>query len=445
MDLTREQLYGMLWSDGVGKTEKALGLKQPELKKICDEFQIPRPSSNYWTALHLGKTPEKTPLPPSSDNRSIHTEDYLKPRRTKKEKKEPVPPPPVKTPEGKYEPRELPQEEPATVYTVPEKFVAMDPILFDTKQHLREQHFHHSNPWSKKNPYKSSPQKWLTITVSEAQEERAIRVFATIWRAAEAKGYHLRIDAHKGTYYSHCDTYFIVRNHEISVELKEINKRVKTEDSLYGSTQLVESGRLKFVCDRGNHCYSWNHEKVAAQDTDHTRIEDKIEHIIDVLGQIADERDQAEIERIQAEERRKQQEELKRQEEERKRKEAEELAKIEERRREERNLVGNLLFEADRLRTAALIREYADRFEAVMTDRMDGEELQEKLQWMREKADFIDPFIKRKDEWLRVSDINRLLSPEITKTTEERRPSSYGYGQETVTSYWQLKNAWWRR
>lgn len=33
MDLTREQLYEMLWTDGVGKTEKALGLRQQDLKK----------------------------------------------------------------------------------------------------------------------------------------------------------------------------------------------------------------------------------------------------------------------------------------------------------------------------------------------------------------------------------------------------------------------------
>lgn len=35
MELTRKQLYNMMWTDGVGQTEKALGLKQIELKRFA--------------------------------------------------------------------------------------------------------------------------------------------------------------------------------------------------------------------------------------------------------------------------------------------------------------------------------------------------------------------------------------------------------------------------
>ena len=38
----------------------------------------------------------------------------------------------------------------------------------------------------------STPKKWLDITVSEDQEDRALRIFSTVWNAAEAKGYHLQ-------------------------------------------------------------------------------------------------------------------------------------------------------------------------------------------------------------------------------------------------------------
>ena len=50
MDLTREQLYEMLWTNGVVKTEIALGLRHAELKQLCEANQIPRPSSAYWSA-----------------------------------------------------------------------------------------------------------------------------------------------------------------------------------------------------------------------------------------------------------------------------------------------------------------------------------------------------------------------------------------------------------
>lgn len=444
MELTREQLYQMLWTDGVGKTQEALGLRPEEMKKLCEEFQIPKPTTKYWVALACDKAPEKTPLPEVEDNRPIKTEDYVKPRRVKKEKVERTPV--VKTPDGKYPPRELP-EEPATIYSVPEKLLAMDPILLDTKQMLRERNRRRDNPWSKKNPYKSSPNKWLSISVDEPQEDRAIRIFETIWKAAEAQGYHLKIEVDKGAYHTTCTSYFQVRQYQIRVELREINKRVKEEGGgIWASSTLVGSGRLKFICDREEHRSYYNDERIAAQDTEHTRLEDKIERIIQVLGEIADARDQAEIERKQAEERRKKEEELRLIEEEKMRQEAERQAKIEARRQEERDLVSDLLFNTERLKVAMLIRDYADRFEAAMKGKMDADELQEKLAWMRGKADFMDPFIAREDEWLGPKDIGKLLSPEITRITEEARSGWNSYGHETTKSFWQIKNSgWWNR
>ena len=441
MELTREQIYEMMWADGVGKTQKALGLRQQELKTICEKYQIPRPSSGYWSALALDKPAEKTPLPEWEKEGPIRLEDYMKRRRVKKEK------PKESAPLGKYPPRELPPDEPVTIYTVPEKLYAKDPIVLDTKAKLREENSRRGNPWFEKNPYKSTPDKWLDINVYRGQEDRAIRVFHTIWRAAEAKGYHLEIKVDKGQYRTDCTTYFHVRKHLIRVQLKEHNRRVKDETSRWPSTILTSSGMLKFLCDKEESVHSWEYYRnlrTAAQDTERTRIEDKIERIIEVLEEIADARDQAEVERKLAEERRKVEEELKRQEEERKRQEAERLAKIEARRDEERGLVRRLLFNAKRANVAAIIRDYAAQFESAMAGQLEEEEYRRQLQWIREKADFIDPFIKRDDEWLHPSDISQLLDPEIIETSEERN-SYYGYGRETVKTYWQIKNGWWNR
>lgn len=454
MDLTREQLYEMLWADGVGRTEKALGMKPAELKVICEKYQIPRPSSIYWNNLALGKPTEKTPLPSFEDNQPIHTEDFIKRQRTKKPKpespKHAAEESPSKTAKGKYPPRELPIEEPPTIYDVPDKLFAKDPIILDTKAKLRELNSRKDNTWSKKNLYKNTPEKWLDINVYQEQEDRALRVFHTIWRAAESNGYHLYIKVNKGQYGTGCETYFQVRNHSIRVQMKEINRRIQDETSTWSSWKWTSSGKLKFLCDREmstRRCSYESNERVAAQDTDHTRIEDKIEHIIAVLEDIADKRDKAEIERQLAEERRKQEEELKRQEEERKRQEAERLAKIEARRDEERGLMRELLFNADRVHVATIIREYVARFEAEMADKIDPEELHRHLQWMNDKADYIDPFIKRNDEWLLPSDVNQFIDPAITKTTEEHHTSygSYGHSTETTYSYWQLKNMWGHR
>ena len=98
----------MLWTDGVGKTETALGLRRVELKAICDRFDIPRPSSGYWTSLKLGKPVNKTALDSSNnDSALINTNDYIIKKRTPKRFVELKS---HKNSDGKYPTKELPTE-----------------------------------------------------------------------------------------------------------------------------------------------------------------------------------------------------------------------------------------------------------------------------------------------------------------------------------------------
>lgn len=154
MELTRKQLYNMIWTDGVGQTEKALGLKQIELKTICEKFEIPRPSSRYWTLLKLGKPVEKTELPSNnSDAVMINTSDYI----TKKVSNRPIiTVKSIKDDEGKYQARELPLNDQGVnpLYRVPDVLYAKDPIILDTKAKLREKNFRDNNLWNAKNPFK---------------------------------------------------------------------------------------------------------------------------------------------------------------------------------------------------------------------------------------------------------------------------------------------------
>ena len=60
---------------------------------------------------------------------------------------------------------------------------------------------------------------------------------------------------------------------------------------------------------------------------------------------------------------------------------------------------------------------------------------------MRRKADFLDPFVNRKDELLDKKDIDKLINPKIIKTSESE--SSYGYYSSSPKySHWQIKNMW---
>ena len=436
MKLTRKQIYDMMWTDGIGNTEKALGLKQKELKVICEKFEIPRPSSGYWTALKLGKSVEQTELTPNNNDAAIiNTSDYI---TKKKIAKLPIiKVKSIKDTEGKYQTRELPANDQNInpIYKVPDVLYPKDTLILDTKAKLREQNFRNTNPWNAKNPFKCKADKWLSMHVSQEQEDRAIRIYATIIKAAKAKGYELMIVKNENRYYTECTTYIVIRGHKIQTFLREVNKQVINDDGTRNRHELVGSGILKFECDEYEHHYS-SCSKCAAQDTKYTQIEDKIERIIEVLEEIADNRDVRERQR-------KLEEKRKRQEEERKRLEEEERKRLQTLKDNELRKVKELIFNADRLKISKIIREYIKELKIHIQEQVLAEKMimEEEIEWMEKKADFIDPFVIYSDDLLSEEDIDKLLNPEIIQTCESRSSYNY-YHSEPQYSYWQIKNIW---
>ena len=436
MKLTRKQIYDMMWTNGVGHTEKSLGLKQKELKKICEKFEIPRPSSGYWTSLKLGKQVEKTVLPSNNnDSGIINTDDYI---TKEKAPKLPMRVGSQKDAEGKYQAKELPSNDQNInpLYKVPDVLYAKDPLILDTKAKLREQNFRNTNPWNAKNPFKFKADKWLSMRVSQEQEDRAIRIYATIIKAAQSKGYELHIVKDNNRYYPECTTYIVIRGHKIQTFLREVNKQATNDDGTRNRHELIGSGILKFECDEYEHHYGSSYDRCAAQDTKCTKLEDKIEHIIEVLEEIAYLRDERERRRIL-------EEKHKKQEEERMRLEAEERNRLKALQDEELGRIQKLIFNAERLKLSNTIREYIKEYQLRMQEKGLSEEpnMKSEIEWMERKADFIDPFVNYSDELLTEEHIDKLLNPDIIMTDKSR--SSYGFSHsDPQYSYWQIKNLW---
>lgn len=436
MKLTRKQIYDMMWTNGVGHTEKSLGLKQKELKKICEKFEIPRPSSGYWTSLKLGKQVEKTVLPSNNnDSGIINTDDYI---TKEKAPKLPMRVGSQKDAEGKYQAKELPSNDQNInpLYKVPDVLYAKDPLILDTKAKLREQNFRNTNPWNAKNPFKCKADKWLSMRVSQEQEDRAIRIYATIIKAAQSKGYELHIVKDNNRYYPECTTYIVIRGHKIQTFLREVNKQATNDDGTRNRHELIGSGILKFECDEYERHYGSSYDRCAAQDTKCTKLEDKIEHIIEVLEEIADLRDERERRRIL-------EEKHKKQEEERMRLEAEERKRLRALQDEELGRIQKLIFNAERLKLSNTIREYIKEYQLRMQEKGLSEEpnMKSEIEWMERKADFIDPFVNYSDELLTEEHIDKLLNPDIIMTDKSR--SSYGFSHsDPQYSYWQIKNLW---
>ena len=435
MELTRKQIYDMMWTDGVGKAEKVLGLKQVELKALCDKLDIPRPSSGYWSALRLGKPVDKVTLKEKKDDSAlINTDEY---RTVKRIHTKPVITSGQKDSLGKHPTKELPSDDKAIdpLYKVPDILYAKDPVILDTKAKLREENFRDNNPWNAKNPFKCKVDKWLSMRVSQAQEDRALRIYSTIIKAAKAKGYGLKIVNDKNQYRPQCTTFFVIRKHEIQTFMREVYRQATNADGTKDRYHTVGSGVLRFECDKYEHHYG-SYDMCAAQDTKYTKLEDKIQHILEVLENIADERDERERQRLLEEERR-------RQEEERKRQEEEERKRIKALQDAECGRTSKMLFNMERWRISNLLREYIAAFKAHMekTGHSDDQDVIEELEWMKSKADYIDPLINGEDSLLSETDLDRLINPKIIKTSESK--PSYGYyNSESQYSYWQIKNLW---
>ena len=331
---------------------------------------------------------------------------------------------PLKDAKGKYNTRILPPEggDIKAPYKVPEVLYAKDTLILDTIAKIRERNFRDTNPWNAKNPFKCKADKWLSMRVSKELEDRAIRIYATVIKAAESKGYEVKIVKEGSQDYQNCTTFIVIRGHKIQTYLREATKQ--------------GVAILKFECDEYERHYGSSYDRCAAQDTKYTKLEDKIEHIINVLEEIADNRDERERQRKLEEERKRQEEERKRlEEEERKRLQALKDAGLEK--------VKELIFKADRLKISKLIREYIEEFTLYMQEQGISSDIamENEIEWMKKKANFIDPFVNFPDDLLSEEDIETVINPEIIKTIESK--PSYGYyHSEPQYSYWQLKNTW---
>lgn len=430
MKLTRQQLYDMFWEKGTGTLQKELGLTYTELKKLAEKHNIPRPTSAYWSALNYGKDVEKTPFPASTDGMidEIETDNYKSSRKSckvevaKKEKK---------TTDNVSSVKELEDEcvKSNNIFTVPEILYAKDLIIFDTIAKHRERVYESENGWQAKNPFKCKAENYLEINVSKEVFDRAIRIFYTIIKAARSLGYDIETKHKKGQYDRYeGGTFFVVKNERISVEINECNRQVINNEGSYSRRELVPSGDLRF---RIHGRYSFQNKEI--KDTKCTKLEDKIEDIIHALEREADDR-------IEEERRRKIAEEERRLEEERKRKEKEERERREALRKEEREKVLSLLIDVERHSVASRMNEYIEAYKRALNERGIAitDELQKDIDWMQQKADWMNPFVNRQDEILEDADFHKILHPKEKTTNNSYR--SWDEPREKEYDFWQRRN-----
>ena len=65
-DLSRQELYDLIWATPVAKVAADFGVTEATVKNHCANRQVPRPNRRYWKRLATGITPRKKGLPPTT-------------------------------------------------------------------------------------------------------------------------------------------------------------------------------------------------------------------------------------------------------------------------------------------------------------------------------------------------------------------------------------------
>src|SRR5690606_14795522 len=67
IDLTRKELYDLVWDKPLSYIIEVYGGSYQEVKEMLKKYSIPSPENGYWSKLRAGYQIPKTPLPNIGD------------------------------------------------------------------------------------------------------------------------------------------------------------------------------------------------------------------------------------------------------------------------------------------------------------------------------------------------------------------------------------------
>jgi hypothetical protein len=385
MKISRQELYNLVWAEPMITVCKRFGLTDNGLRKKCKSMDIPTPPVGYWSKLKHGKKTEIIPLPKESASNKQSTDLT--------EKEITLTPPISRNAIRESEIR----SGDTSIFVVPEVLYAKDPIIIDAKEKFRHES---ENDYLKKNPFKVKTGPALDISVSEKLIDRALSIFGTLIKGLRFRGWTIKIKDNL--------TYAVINSEEIHIDLTERLKQVPNTEDTYSKYMKIFSGELHF------NIYYGYRDKDTFKDTSHTKLEDKI---ISIIANLEIRAEKIKEERIEDDRRR-----LIRETEERLRRE------FKEKKEAERKEFKSLFLMAERLHKTHILRQYISTFEEFVSRNGDvNEEIATKIEWAKSKADWLDPFVSKEDQYLDSYDKDEIIQPECPKK------NSWEYSNYTST------------
>jgi hypothetical protein len=375
----RTKLYEEIWTDPVVAVAKRYGISDVGLRKICKRLGVPLPPAGHWAKVYAGKT-VKRPSLPSHNGETVycsnrHVDDSVG--------TPPVPEPEVVTQQRAYE-------------ELPEHRISVRANLDDAHRFVRATEKGFRRPQIGGNNVIAWPRGKcvLDIAVSVEHQTRALLLMDALLTAMQARGFKVFAKQLEGQQFS--DTrhiYLEVLGERLGLRLVEKTSR---EDR-----QLTEEERVKQRRDKHFRPVSpwiylptglfslvildeYRRERTRTSDRKNgSRLEEQLnEIVISIVAEAARQKHQRQVAL------------------ENKRKAELEMRERWERQRvrdEQLRLLDKLEQEAAKWERAERLRAYAKSFEARAVkygyDLKTETALSERLEWIRHKADWLDPTV----------------------------------------------------
>jgi hypothetical protein len=349
IELTRKELYDIVWSTTLTKLTQQYAYTNEGIKKLCKQFEIPMPDASYWSKLKFNKKIKKEKLNPifggvdkivltiREDGNSINIDQTPLTIRTKEIENDPNAP-----------------------LVVPDELINPDILTIQTKQYLKGKITFIS--------YYEDNRIIHRIRVEKNNRERALRFMDTF-----TKLIRYRCHTISKQYGNNC---VLIDDVYIEIDLREASKRIPPTTK-YGSSEYIPTGEFVFKVGRYSGEREWRDGKVKLEE-----ILAKIVAKIELLAET--EKEWKERSRIAN---------LKREEVEKRK------AEIKLRRDEEVTKFNKLVALSEQYDKTLKIRQYieATKQNAIDTNCLTPEK-QEWINWANHKADWLDPLLNKPDD-----------------------------------------------
>lgn len=364
IELTRKELYDLVWSSSLTKLSDKYALTAEGIKKICKEFDVPIPENGYWMKLKYNKEVKVQEL----DN-NFKGEDKIV--LTIREEGSPInldqSPLSILTKQIESD-----TKAPLTVHT---KLTNPDPLIIQTKEYWDKR---------KKDPYyRNDKVDKVWISVENVNKDRALRFLDTFIKLLRYRGHTFKRDINDW------GPDIIINGIKFPFRLREANKRIPSNKP-YPMYDYIPTGI--FVFDTGEYSTEkiWKDGKVKLEQLI-PKIVAKLE--IDAQKKIIS-NEESRLWHIKYEE-------------EKKIKEA-----LLQRKKIELANFKVLLSNSERFDKVIKLRNYITMVEekAVKNNTITAE-LSAWLNWAKDKIDWYDPVIRKQDDLLDDSDINEIENP----------------------------------